>query len=781
MAPPSVTISLLDTAKTNQAATVELSADELLNMLAPVEGYAAHHDAIDYRTEKMGPCWSPITWAEDERSAADAESVSALSIDLDWDEAPERYDGLFEALDRLGWRYGVHETFTAGRSRLVLPFASPFTEREGLTEDSYARLVDAAKAALGGIAIDEKARDLARVSFLPSCPPGETRDCMQGGTVWLDWRELLKTQANVSREKPKSNPAPIPENSSPEQKPIDIAAIRSEVSRISGGTYRKRLMELLSFTLHLKKGERENELHRLVNAFVSMTEAGKDWYVTETLFRAAVERMEDVEDEGVEFYVDKVHSSWLRALEHRERKDAIFVASRKFFDEKKAGVRETQPVPSVDKEDDFDPDWEELLQVSRDEEGDVESYRGNSSNIDIILRYHHDFRGHIHYNELLRRMEISGGALAGFEGSYDVALMQWLERSAYRISVKQSVCGATLLHHSRRFRYNPVADYLNGLEWDGTQRLHSVLADYCNAVGNNKYLEVVSRKFFIACAARALEPGCKVDTVLVLQGTQGIKKTMFVETLARGFYTTSTGSVADKDMRVQTTESWLVELGEMATLSKQSIETLRGFLTQRADRIRIPYATYHEEFPRRCAFIGTTNAAQPLVDEEGNRRWWVVTCEGVDVARLEADVDQLWAEATHYFRKFQEERDAGVPEAQQQYRWWLTSEEQEISNEENEMFVVENTVLLDIQAWMRKQEGEKKSTPPMPLNDIARKVLRISNEQLHRDSSLLPRIGRALTVLGWKRKQRSFGTGRGYVYEMPTEPVDEVIDDALTT
>lgn len=810
---PAVRVSLLTSAATNEAHAVELTAQSLLDLLCPLDGYTyatGDDGTCQVRPRKDGPCWSPVTWSPDSddpeeagddapgcRRAVNARAVSCLVYDLDWDHTPERYAPLEVRLRALGWRYGLHETFTAGRARLVLPLASPLSPRD------YPAAWEAGARALGldgPNGADPTGRDLARVSYLPACPPSDLpggRACEQGGERWLDPRDLAGSAPASPAAPPPSRPVPAREENRSEGGstipknfvPVDLDSIRRQLSRVHG-ELRKPLLELADFTLHLRKGERENQLHRLTSAFVSAVEEARGprgWEVTESLFRPTIERMEDVEREGVGHFVERVHSSWVRATEYAERVEAHNAVLKKTMGDLLSGKLTGDPKKFPEKFDEADDTsgaergapWQLELLCSVKEDGTPGKVRPLSSNIDLILTHDPAFRGFIRYNELYRRMEVSGGALAGYEGSYDVALMQWLERSSYRIEVTKSDCGSTLLHHSRKFPYNPVLEYLKGLQWDGTQRIHRVLLERCGAIGNNNYLKSISRKFFISAVARALEPGCQVDTVLVLQGAQGLKKTSFVQCLSRGWYTTSTGRVEDKDMRIQTTESWLVEMSELASLRKSTLESLRGFITERVDRIRIPYATYHEGFPRRCVFVGTTNAAQPLTDEEGNRRWWVVTCDAIDLKGLERDRDQLWAEAVWCYQQHVKEREAGVSEEQMDYRWWLSPEEQRVSNEENEMFTVENTVLLDLQMWQRAKYNANEVLPPMTLTDIARKVLRVSTENLHRDTSLLPRLSKALQVLSWRRIIRQRNGGRYYVYQMPSkEEFEQTVVDA---
>ena len=57
------------------------------------------------------------------------------------------------------------------------------------------------------------------------------------------------------------------------------------------------------------------------------------------------------------------------------------------------------------------------------------------------------------------------------------------------------------------YHFDPVQDYLNGLEWDGTPRLETCLP----GVEDSEYTRMASRKALVGAVARALSPGCKVD------------------------------------------------------------------------------------------------------------------------------------------------------------------------------------------------------------------------------------------------------------------------------
>lgn len=201
-----------------------------------------------------------------------------------------------------------------------------------------------------------------------------------------------------------------------------------------------------------------------------------------------------------------------------------------------------------------------------------------------------------------------------------------------------------------RASFNPLVDYLNSLAWDGTPRIDTWLLRHLG-VEETDYSRNVARKWLISAVARAMNPGCQVDTVLILEGTQGLGKTSSLRALASPEYYTDTAvTLGDKDSRLLLQRAWIVELAELASF-KQA-EKLKAFLSQREDLFRRPYGRTTEHFPRHCVFAGTTNASDYLQDDTGNRRYWPVrTTKQADINALKAERDQLWAEAVHAYKK----------------------------------------------------------------------------------------------------------------------------------
>lgn len=771
-----VTVSLLPTARTSHAQRATLPLSELLSALT-----------TDYqvRAEKDGGAWSPILWADDERDSEGAESVCALVYDLD-SATPEQLADLGSRLDAKAWIHAIHETFTAGRYRLIVPLARDVTPEE------YAIAWRGCADQLAIPGLDESGKDLARLFYLPS-KPSATDERLAGveGSVLLDpatvlgWYDPASPKSPVTKkEKSDFRNETLTENFSGNEAgsgAVNIGAARDAI-KASGlaSDVKRALQEAIDMRLVLKKGERENTLHRLTCALVSAlpgedtTDAGKAEAeaLVEAVFVPLVDRMEkDVgpgaHNESADYFLSRVGSSFDRAWEHRvdrlEKLKARRELAEKFF-------RPEVGAPT---------EWRSRLLLNQTKEGP--KCRPCTANLDLILEHDEHFKGRIHFNELKRLLHfddqriIKGSPKPSNLSTAGLELSNWLQTSEYGIDMSDEKCGRALLLAARRHSHNPVAEYLEGLVWDGTPRIADAIVKWCCAEGNATYIRDITRKFFISAAARGLEPGCKVDTVPVLQGKQGTRKTSFVETLAGEWYTTVSGKTDDKDTKMQATSAWFVELSELASMGKSSVESLRGFLTQRLDHIRLPYAAAHEEFLRRCVFVGTTNSEQPLIDQEGNRRFWVVTCGEINLREIARNRDQLWAEAVWCFREFKKEEKAvargELTEKAMQYRWWLTPDEQVVSDEENSVYQSENPIDSEVRHWLVTQEKPIHELPPMTVTEVAKKVLSFTNETLARDTGLIIRIGKTLKQLGWEKVRCGPRSARYWAWR-PVKPRD---------
>src|SRR6478735_2737349 len=238
----------------------------------------------------------------------------------------------------------------------------------------------------------------------------------------------------------------------------------------------------------------------------------------------------------------------------------------------------------------------------------------------------------------------------------DLLAAEWLQRSS--ISVNTATAAQAVEAVARERSFHPVIDYLSDLQHDGVARSGTWLST-CLDAEQSRHNESVGRAMFIAAVARIYDPGCKVDTVPIFEGVQGARKSTAVKALFDPWFSDELADLGSKDAAMQTRGVWGIEVSELDAMSRMEVSRIKSFITRTTDRFRPPYGARVIESPRSCVFWGTTNAEGYLKDETGARRFWPVKVGKINIERLRADRDQLWAEARTLF-------DAGPS-------WWITN------------------------------------------------------------------------------------------------------------
>lgn len=227
--------------------------------------------------------------------------------------------------------------------------------------------------------------------------------------------------------------------------------------------------------------------------------------------------------------------------------------------------------------------------------------------------------------------------------------LYWYIESAYKQAGRSNVDSALSLFMAQN-TFNEVQDYINGLEWDGVPRLDTLFIDYLGAE-DTPYTRTVTRKMFVAGIARAMIPGIKFDTMLILVGPQGLGKSTLLAKMAHGWFNDSICSFEGKEAAELLQGIWLVEISELDAFRKSETSRIKQFLSLRSDIYRAAYARNAEERKRRCIFFGTTNTDEFLRDPTGERRFWPVDTSVTEpkynvFTDLTDDViSQVWAEA----------------------------------------------------------------------------------------------------------------------------------------
>jgi hypothetical protein len=220
-------------------------------------------------------------------------------------------------------------------------------------------------------------------------------------------------------------------------------------------------------------------------------------------------------------------------------------------------------------------------------------------------------------------------------------------QGGYGIKVSDRDLQAAIELAGHKICFHPVREYLSAQQWDGTPRVERLFIDYLGAP-DDAYGRDTARLMMIAGVARIFEPGCKWDYVVILQGLQGKRKSTFISTLAKNWAAELEGDMTDTRAMVEAMQkAWILEIPELAGFTRADVRHIKGFVSRQTDKVRLAYAKRAQEYRRQSIFCGSTNDFKFLKDDTGNRRFWPIGChvESIDIDRLRAEVDQLWAEA----------------------------------------------------------------------------------------------------------------------------------------
>lgn len=330
----------------------------------------------------------------------------------------------------------------------------------------------------------------------------------------------------------------------------------------------------------------------------------------------------------------------------------------------------------------------------------------------LTLRHHPDIKGCFAQNDFTGQIEVLKPLPTEtrkrphpreLEDNDETAVSGWLNLQGLRtaISVNKSVIHAIAAEN----RHDPLMDYLNTIQWDGDHRLDTWLIDYCGSPQTD-YHRIIGRKYLISAAARGLRPGCKVDTMLILEGAQGVGKSTLAATLAGPqWFTDQVGDVTSKDASERLSGAWIVEVAEMDKFSRAEANAVKEFLSRTDDRYRPAYARNVVRRLRRCVFMGTINpdGTGYLRDTTGNRRFWPVACGRIDLEGIARHRDQLWAEAVFALKEGEE--------------WWISDADADLVSQEQEDRRDDDLWEPEVRKWLDGWETPEYFTSAQVLKD----------------------------------------------------------------
>lgn len=367
--------------------------------------------------------------------------------------------------------------------------------------------------------------------------------------------------------------------------------------------------------------------------------------------------------------------------------------------------------------------WRARL-ISRTDRNGHQSYPCRVHNLLLILDHDTPWRGRLRFDEFRQGVVDRGDEWT------DAALIElkgWLERTWIDGEVKTSVVREAVEAVAARHTFHPIREWFAGLPpWDQTPRIPSFFSDYCGTP-LTPYSEAVARSLFVSAVARVIRPGCKVDTMVVLEGAQGIGKSKLVQMLfGVAWHCDITEEPGGLDFYQNLRGKWVGEFSELSAMGKADQNRVKQVLTQTQDTYRASYGHYSRTYPRQFVFIGNTNKSDYLADDTGARRYLPIACTEINAEAVAPVREALWAEAIHRFLAGEKWWDIPDSEREQEARYQSDSWEDYIA------------------PWLSTKLK-------VTISEVLEGALGLKIER--HDRSAQTRVGSILRRLGWTAKQ----------------------------
>jgi putative DNA primase/helicase len=350
---------------------------------------------------------------------------------------------------------------------------------------------------------------------------------------------------------------------------------------------------------------------------------------------------------------------------------------------------------------------------------------GNVSNAITVMEHDPQLRDLVYFDEFLQRLMLNRDPPREWTEADDIEVTIYMQRAIEVSRLGRDTVSQAIIAWAMRNRRNCVREWMDSLVHDGTPRAETFFVDVFGAE-DNIYTRAAGRNFWTSIAARVYDPGCKFDNMIVLEGGQGIGKSMALAIIGGAWFAEQHESATNSKAFAEVLQGkLLVEISEMDAFNRAEVNTIKKVISCQSDRYRASYGRYAKDHPRQCVMVGTTNKDDWNRDETGARRFWPIACAGnVKLDLLRATREQLFAEGVARFR-------AGEP-------WWEMPEV-ETRAEQRKRY--------DADPWIEPISGWLNGQRKTNVNAIAVECLRLPMGEIDRARQM--RIAGVLRALGW--------------------------------
>lgn len=675
---------------------LEIDLERWLDMLC-IEPIATYQGQMEHAG------WSPVLYDPPRRERANVQSVYALVLDHDkqgdWQKLTDLWQGTSCAIYTTK-SHGAPDS-QGDRLRVTLSLSRP------VSSDEHAKIWQwaAQRSTTAGCPPDQQCKDASRFWYTPSIPPGGWRSHrLAGAPIDVDAvLALAPKQPNLHVVRPR--PAPDADQR--------MRRARAYLQRIPGAV----------------SGDSG---HTVTFNAVCHVMLGFDLSEADTLQLIQEEYNPRCSPEWSE---RELKHKILSAAQRSKRERGYLLVDRPRIETTRTAASYAPPP-----REDLDVDWSTKLLVNEEHKA-----RRAYWNTAVLVKHHPEFRGKWSLDQMTDTPWFDGGPVS-------TAMIHYIRGQAdCRLGYTPPAADveAAIVAAAQDRPFHPIRQYLRSVDWDGEPRLASMARDYLGSEGH-LHADMV-RKFMIGAAARALWPGSKLDTALMLVGPQGYRKSTFFSVLGGTWHADSAIDITNKDSFLQLHAAWIYELSELENVVTGARESrLKAWITSTHDTFRAPYAKTAARRDRGCVIVGTSNRDRFLTDETGSRRFWIARVHREIPHQLLAEMrDQLWAEAVCA-------AEAGDP-------WWLDRDNEGHREEANKDFVEDDSWQEPIATYLADPR-----TTQTTIGQVLEYALKLDAGRHGRNEQT--RAARVMVHLGWCRRQITTCGIRRWFYVRSEQP-----------
>lgn len=352
----------------------------------------------------------------------------------------------------------------------------------------------------------------------------------------------------------------------------------------------------------------------------------------------------------------------------------------------------------------------------------------NLSNAVRVLECAPQFRGIVWFDEFLGQIltiAADGGPRQWTEAD-DINLTLRFQREIDIQRMGKETVRDAVIEVAMRDMRNCVKDWIESQAWDGTRRLERFFIDVFGAP-DTPFTRAVGRNFWLSICARVYQPGCKVDNMIVLEGSQGVGKSTAIALIGGAWYAEQHESATNAKAFAEILQGKLViEISEMDAFDRAEVKRVKSVVSNRSDRYRPSYGRYAKDHPRQGVMIGSTNKDDWNRDDTGARRFWPIKTRGVNIGLLIELRGQLFAEAAQRYK-------AGE-------KWWEVPEDAAKAEQESR---------FDSHPWIEVISSYLVGRDEVTTNQIMQGPLGMETRELNRRAEM--DVAGCLRYLGWEK------------------------------